>query len=190
MSEDAIHKTPPPLPPDLPDSEPNKKKSFWRRPGGIAAIIGFALAGVLFIGFAVLGMVLNLGYFPDSAAVRGSDLPSHVVEKLVDADIIEPDEQVLYYYCAALFDYLEDGNLFTDKRVISYWEEGEQLQVEAAPYSEIADIDVEQASGWLDDALITIEREDGSQFVMYVSGEKGGDRKFQKELERAWARNR
>jgi hypothetical protein len=188
MSEDVIASTPPPLPPDLP--EKRVKKSFWRSPGGVVAIVGFVLAGILMLSLMAIGMAFELGYFPDTAAVAGDDVPARVVARLRDADILEDDERVLYLYCGGLFDYLEDGNLCTDRRVISYWTEDEQLQVDAAPYGEIADVDVRYAKGWVDDALITIERDDGSQFVLYVAGENGGDRKFATALEHAWKRHR
>lgn len=125
--------TPPPLPPDLPEKK--QKKSFWKSPGGVVAIVGFAIAGMIMLTLMVIGFMLELGYFPDSAAVAGSSVPDHVVEKLREADVIDDDEEVLYLYCGGLFDYLEDGNLFTDKRVISYWTEDEEVQIDAAPYS-------------------------------------------------------
>ncbi|MGC6488385.1 MAG: hypothetical protein ACON4Z_12115 [Planctomycetota bacterium] len=181
---------PPPLPPLPPRREPAPKRSFWRTPLGVLSILVCAGAGLVFVAFASFGVALELGYFPGTAAVSGADLPERVVTLLRDEGVIEADEEVLYFYGGGLFDYMEDGNLCTDQRVISYWTDGGELYVEAAAYADIVDVEVDPSDGWLVDATIDVEVRDGDVITLYVAGEGGGDEAFEAALRRAWRRGR
>ena len=59
--------TGPPVPPPPPPRA--AKKSFWRSPGGVAAVVGFSIAGVVMMGLLALGIALEMGVFPDTAVV-------------------------------------------------------------------------------------------------------------------------
>ncbi len=154
------------------------------------SILGIALAGAIFVGVLGLGVALELGYFPDTVAVAKEDLPEHVVRTLRDAGIVAEDEDVLFYYGGGLLDYLEDGNLFTDRRVISYWSEDGEVMVEDAAYAQVADIVADYADSWLLDSEVTVTRADGTQFVLFVAAEDGGDREFVRRLRSTWQRSR
>jgi len=157
---------------------------------GVVSILLCAVAGAVFLAFSAFAVALELGYFPSTAAVAGDDLPDHVVALLREERILEPDEEVLYYYSGGLFDYLEDGNLCTDRRVISYWSEAGELYVEAAPYADIVDLEVEPAAGWIEDATLHAELRSGEVITLYVAGEDDGDAAFEAALRRAWRRGR
>ena len=157
---------------------------------GVLSALLCALAALVFLLFAAFGVALELGYFPDTAAVAGEDLPDRVVAMLREEGVLEPEEQVLYYDSGGLLDYMEDGNLCTDRRVISYWTEEGELYVEAAAYADIVDLEVEPAEGWMFDATFRVELANGDEITLFVAGEDDGDAAFEAALRRAWGRGR
>ncbi len=158
-------------------------------------LLGFgalALAGLVAIGVAA-----EMGYLPPTAVVERAKLRTSVVELLREHGILEPGETVRYYYSTGFLSYLEDGNIVTDRRVISYWQPlGETaIEVAAATYAEIADVAVDWGDSFLDDTVITVtlrEDENGiaGEIELWASTEDGGDKKFHAELERLWAQHR
>ncbi len=190
MPDPAAPSEPPPPPPVPPRLSRQARKSFWRTPVGVLSALLCALAALVFLAFGALGVALELGYFPDTAAVAGEDLPDRVVAMLREEGVLEAEERVLYYYSGGLFDYMEDGNLCTDRRVISYWTEEGELYVEAAAYADIVGLEVEPAEGWAFDATFHVELASGDVITLFVAGEDDGDEAFEAALRRAWGRGR
>jgi len=135
-------------------------------------------AGVLVTAIAVLSFSMV-----PSHVLKQSEIPSSYQRTLVEAGILEPDEQIRFFYSLGLFSILEEGNILTDERVVSYetWEAG--LLVSSAAYPDIQDVDVEYAKGVLDDTTLTISTVGGDQFLLFLSNEKGRDREFLSALE-------
>jgi hypothetical protein len=144
----------------------------------------------MFLSVLALGLALELGYFPDTVAVEKEDFPDHALRTLREAGIVADGEDVLYFYGGGMFDYLEDGNLFTDRRVVSYWSQGGEVVIEAASYAEVADISADYSDNMWVDSEVTVTRSDGTEFLLVVSTDEGGDRAFVRSLEREWRRRR
>ena len=170
---------PPPLP-----------KSFWRRPIGWLTIGLIAFITLLVMAFAGLGIAINAGYIPDTKAVAGKDLPPALLERLRAEGIIEPDEEVLYFYSDDLLSILADGNLFTDRRVISYgqWEDPE-VQSFSATYPEILAIEPRWSNSLFENSVLTVHTET-HEFELWVANESKGDRKFYEKLIKTWEARR
>lgn len=188
MTDDRRPSAPPPLPPALPPAP--RKRAFWRTGRGVLTISACAVGGLLLLLVAAVGLAFEFGYVPDTCAVAGEDLPDHVVDKLRAADVLGPDEEVLYYYSGALWDHLEDGNLCTDRRVVSYWTDDGELFVTAAPYEEIVAVEVDRADAWYEDTTITVRVDGGLQIELFVAGEDEGDEAFEAALRSQWRRRR
>ena len=153
-------------------------------------ILACVLGGLLLLLAAAAGLAFELGYVPDTCAVAGEDLPDHVVDKLRAADVLGPEEEVLYYYCGGLWDYLEDGNLCTDRRVVSYWTEDGELFVLAAPFEEVVAVEVDRGGAWYEDTTITVSVDGGEQIELFVAREGDGDEAFEAALRSQWRRRR
>lgn len=123
------------------------------------------------------------GAWPDSAVTAGEDLPEFVEELLLENQILEPGEQILYFYSMALTDYLEDGNVLTDRRVISYAMDEVKLNVSSATFEEILLIEPEYTEDFFEDTTLMVETED-EYIYLFLSTEDGQDRAFIEELER------
>lgn len=93
--------------------------------------------------------------------------------------IVEPleGEQFIYFYSAGVFRLQVDGNLVTDKRLVSYFEENDQLYVSDALYPDIKGITVTNSKSWLEDTFITVNFENEDEdFDLLFSAEANIDR--------------
>lgn len=125
-----------------------------------------------------------IGLIPSTQVTPGWLLWGPSQNFLERSAIVEPGEQVFYYYSQGIFSFAEDGNLLTEQRVITYWTDPKsgQLYVEDAFFSEIEDTVVEYGD-WVDPTVLTVILSDGSQFALTLSTEGRRDRQFLDKLE-------
>lgn len=152
---------------------------------GRASTVGWSFRSVLVacVGGVVMGASFLALLGPSTKALPASEIPAAYVDSLVEAGILTPDEELEFFYSAGLFSILEDGNLFTDRRVVSYETADGALSLASAGYDEIRDIEVEYSTGALDDSMVTVHTHDGGEFVLLVSAEEGRDKEFVAQLE-------
>ena len=156
-----------------------RKTAAWGC-GSIAVLIIVIVLG--------LGLLAETQLIPSTKAVKGHELRQATIQQLVDHGVLEADETVQYFYSVGFISYLEDGNLFTDRRVISYQSlDSDEPYLDAATFDEIAGLDISYSESFLDDSLIEVTLKNGDSFYLYVSAEEKGDRKFFKALEEKWA---
>ncbi len=137
----------------------------------------------LVVGGSLAGLAVIAAFAPPTRALRDSEIPSSYQTALLEAGVLEPDEQIQFFYSAGFFSILEDGNLLTQKRVISYETAGGELLVASSPYSEIRELDVAYSDSFLEDTIITISTSSGDEFILFVSTEDGRDKEFVSVLE-------
>lgn len=170
---------------------PKDLRRAFRR--GVLAGCGCSLGGLLVLAatsFMVLGLLTVTGHIPDSAAVPGDELHEATLSMLREEGVLGEDEEVLYYYSDGTFSFREDGNFFTDRRVVSYWLDDDDIVVEEATYPEIADIAPEFDDSLLANSAILVERVNGDSFYMIVSNESDLDEVFVTLLIDTWRENR
>lgn len=138
---------------------------------------------VALVVFAPLTLLVASTVAVPTKALYGSELRRGQREQLAELGHVEPDERVLFFYSAGLFSVEEDGNLLTDRRVVS-WEEldGERWYADAR-HADVADVEVEWSESLLEDTVITVHTVDGDSFGLLVSSEEGRDREFVNVLE-------
>lgn len=127
------------------------------------------------------------GTWPSTAVTAGEDLPDFVAELLAENQILEPGEEILYFYSLALTNYLDDGNVLTDRRVIRYTMDEGDLNVTAATFAEVLLIEPEYPEDALGDTSLKVQSED-ELIYLFLSTENERDRAFIEELERRVAR--
>lgn len=154
-------------------------------------VLGCAVASsILFFGslsvIVVFMISLQKGYIPATGALPLGKIPPRQIAQLVDMGVIEPEEEVHYFYSAGMFSIREDGNLFADRRVISYQELDGQLDVYEANYNDIASIQFTPSSSTFEDSTITINLTNGDWFILYVSPESNGDDTFYERIHERW----
>lgn len=158
-----------------------RRNSAWTRRHWVLT----GLAGPL----ALFVIISTLNVIPSTQVVSGSTMWARDVEFLRSAGLLEPDEEVVYFYSQDLFDIKNDGNMLTDRKVVSYWKDAESAEflAEVAVYQDIQDVETTYSESFMEDTVITVHRFDGSSFILVVSAEDGRDKLFVDELEsRVW----
>ena len=155
------------------------------RPG--LSMEGWGLRSFLVLlvgGIVSASLVVSVLLGPPTRALRASEIPASYVETLVDAGVLDAGEELKFFCSGGLYSILENGNLLTDSRVVSYETVDGQLYVAWASYQEIESIDVEYASSvYFEDTTIKVATESRGEFMLLVSGEDFRDIEFVSELQ-------
>tara|TARA_R110002124_G_scaffold81314_2_gene214463 strand:+ start:5297 stop:6211 length:915 start_codon:yes stop_codon:yes gene_type:complete len=145
--------------------------------GGI--VLSLIILGVSLFG---LGMLAESGAFVSPEVTAGDKLSKSDLQLLLDEGIIRPDETVLYFYSTGLTSISDDGNLLTDKRVVSYERIEGVLEVYAANYEDVTEIIVVEEGNFIDDTIVEINTTDDDVFLLFLSALEEGDQTFINEL--------
>ncbi len=152
------------------------KNSSWKLRHVVVALL--SAPALVFVSASSIGLI------PSTQVMPGWMLWGPSRSFLERSAVVEPGERVLYFYSQGLFSFADDGNLLTDRRVISYWTDQEtgQLFVEDALFSDVEDTELEYGN-WVDPTVLTVVRSDSSQFILALSTEGKRDRLFLRKLE-------
>jgi len=121
---------------------------------------------------------------PPSHVIPGSEVTPEDYKFLLTEGIIDPEEEIVWFYSGGVFSIEEDGNLVTDKRVISYQIFGEERWVAAAHFNQIKELEVIRRGSFFRGTLFTINTKDRATFEVLVSAKKNGDDVFITEIYR------
>jgi hypothetical protein len=154
------------------------RPGFDSRVGWTGPYIVALIVGGIFFSLVILG---SSG--PSTRALRDAEIPPSYGESLEEAGILEPGERIQFFYSAGLFSILEDGNLLTDTRVVSYETLDGELYVASSLYSEVGKFDVVYSDNYFADTVITIMPSTGDEFFLIVSSEEGRDKDFVSALQ-------
>ncbi len=140
------------------------------------------LLAILSIPILFLGQGAELGFIPNTAVVTGDQLWQSDVKKMQRAGVIKPGDEIHYFYSDGFLSVMEDGNGITQRHVFSYWQEEDgSISSEIATFGDIESIDVTPGK-LTENTIISVQRKDGSDFLLYVSAEDSGDDRFIKAL--------
>jgi hypothetical protein len=156
------------------------------KPGGRWIVWVGVPVGVLFLLFAVVGIMTMTGALTSTEVLPGTELRANDRAALVEAGIVDADEAVRWFYSDAFVSVLGAGNVLTDRRVIRYFEDGDgKLAVYALALEEIASIELLEPGGALADSVYKVNgHEPDTWLQLALSVENGGDAKFVEALRR------
>jgi len=147
-----------------------KRKTIFL--GAAAAILALGILGILVLKNPTLfGLKSHTG-------MTGDHLPDKYQEFLSDSGIISEGETVLYFYSPGMFGFKSDGNILTDKRVISYWETEGERHSRSAPFSGISGFAVHRKGGMKHDTILAVETVGRDPLVLFLSGREKWDEDF------------
>ena len=140
----------------------------------------------------VFEVLVDTKTFPDTKAVRGDQLTSSQREWLQKNVPLDPGEEIRWFYAGGMWSIEEDGQYFTNRRVVTYErDEAGKPQFLEALLEEVESIDEQPSTAWYEDTSITVATEYDVELPLLVSAEDKLDRKFIGELRECWqaARN-
>ena len=138
------------------------------------------------VGLVALGTGIEMGIIPESSALPSGKIHPRYIKTLRELKVIEEDEKVLFFYSTSLFSIAEDGNLFTDRRAISYQQADGELEIGQAFYHEIESIEMQKSTEWAEDSVITITKKDEEWFILFVDSGSDIDTVFFNKLKKQW----
>lgn len=139
-------------------------------------------AGLAALALTALGVAVELGLVPANVMLEGEALRPHQRELLVANGLLAPDEQPRLFYSAGISSLLEDGNLLTDRRVVSWATIDGELQVDDALYEEVAGVQVLERGDPTRDTVAEVRRHDGGSFRLLLTVADRGDLRFIESL--------
>jgi len=143
------------------------------------AFVGIPL-GLIFAVLIGFGLMTMTGAMPSAEVLAGDKLPNSEVRTLLSEGIIDDNEQVVYFYSAGVSSILEDGNLLTDRRVISYFTNNEnELEMYELFFAEIRNVELVQDGNFLNDSIYKVFSNEGDAWLLlYLSTTSRGDIRF------------
>lgn len=136
-------------------------------------------AAAIFALLAGFGLLTMTGHVPSTEVVSGSEVSPEDHQDLVANGILYEDEEIAYFYSYGLLSVLEGGSILTDRAVVSYFIEDEQVVPYELAFHEIKDIAIFQQGDYMNDAIYRIDsHEEDSWIAIQLSTENQGDVRF------------
>lgn len=145
---------------------------------------GLAVSGII---LGVVGLLMGIAVIafsqlaPDSNVIPGRDLSKFDRATLRTISGLGADEKIELYYATGFWSIKEGGVLLTDRRLLTYEEDG---FVEEAELVNIAAIEFTAAQSWIDDSWYSIETDDGEVIYFMIGGQADGNKEFERALRR------
>lgn len=147
--------------------------------GGVVGLVMIAIcAGLLYIG--VKG--------PETAAIPGSKMRHDHMATIQRLGLLDPGEQIQFFYSDALVDIEQGLYFFTDKKVVVYDKSQADPSI-VVPFEKIVDITADFSGSWIDDSTIWLELDDQTMVSFPVATEADGDHRFFEVLKATWKRH-
>jgi hypothetical protein len=160
-----------------------KYNSKWR--------IRQVLALVLCIPLLTYVLAIETPFLPGDAVRTESQILDSDLKFMYRKQVLPANETIHYFYSDAVFSIRDDGNGFTDQRAFSFWQDdNDGFELETASYDQIKNIEVEYGEDAETNTIITIKRQDSSEFMLFVSTVDGGDKLFFNKLNSLWKKHK
>lgn len=159
-----------------------KKPKTWKT---YAAFIAGLSVVLLIIAALTIAVLMETAVLPSAILLEGDDIPTKYTSLLRDNGILKPGETLLMFYSTGLLSILEEGNVLTNQRVISYWQEDGELLIYAISIQEIDQtIVVAEGTTWTDTVVHIFGKEQDDWFNLFLPAENEDDKRFLARLAR------
>ncbi|MEE9295652.1 MAG: hypothetical protein V3W34_11915 [Phycisphaerae bacterium] len=146
----------------------------------------FAICGIVLgaVTLAIFATCIYIGVQgPDTKVLSGRQLPARFMAQIRALNLLEPEEQIHYFYSDALLNIEEGMYLLTDRKVVIYSRSYDDPAL-IIPFSEIVDVEVTFSESWLEDSVIGLSLVDDTYASFPVSREGGGDKRVYEALKK------
>lgn len=149
----------------------------------------YFVAPVIFIisVFISLGMLSMVGVMPSTEIRSGEQLYETEVNTLLQNDIIEHNDNIVYFYSEGVWSVLEGGSVLTEDRVISYMQmEDETIEIYELYFADIAGVELIFQGDFINDSLYQVNAHQQNTWLqILLSTENGGDQLFIQKLQKS-----
>lgn len=124
----------------------------------------------------------NFGLTPEDRVVSGDKLSSFARSEILRTGAVKPDDTLLYFYSDSAWSFRKDGNGMTERHVFSYWSEDGAFNLESAGFNDVAELKLTKSTTWAENSILTVIRNDGSEFLLFLPNQGQDDVRFYHEL--------
>lgn len=144
-----------------------KWQYFIGIPAGLIVLVGII--------WVLLG---TMGTVPTTEVLTGSQFHDKNKETLRQKGILLKNERVDFFYSAGFLSILEDGNILTEKRIISYETIDDNLDIYSHNLEDVAEHIIVKKGDFFNDTIVEVYDKQGNSFQLLLSTENNGDDKF------------
>lgn len=154
-----------------------KQDPQYRRTPKWQYFIGIPTALILFV--AITWVLMGaMGIVPTTEVLTGPQFHDKNKETLRQEAILLKNERVDFFYSAGFLSILEDGNILTEKRIISYETIDDNLDIYSHNLEDVAEYIIVKKGDLLNDTIVEVYDKKGNSFQLLLSTENNGDEKF------------
>lgn len=152
--------------------------------------VGVSIASVIGLGIVILFSLGVLGLnSPSFEVIKGNELDEEQLSFVQQKGLLEPDEQIDYWYSHGLFDFKDGFVFFTAQKVVIYNSEWD-TPAEHIRFEHIKEIEIkEDSTDVLSDPTIYLYLYDNTYFYFPVSNENDKDQEFYNRMREVWSNN-
>ena len=121
---------------------------------------------------------------PDTKAYTGSEMPAKYLKVVEELALLEPGEQIRFFYSDALTDIKEGFYFVSDRKVVVYIADA-AMPATKVPFAKIAAAEIERSDSSLVDSTITLKLTDDSVVSFPVSTELDRDKMMHETIEKS-----
>ncbi len=174
-------------PPPLPRDRKKRGCLFW------GLVLGGGFMVLVVGGLLTLGVLVETGYLPPTKVVEMEDLREKH-QDFLRQEVLEEGERGQWFYTAGIFSIKEDGNLLTDRRVVTYFEDEGEVSLDSVRLEDVVAVravygeffeDGELhvwSSPWIDEETELVYAGDTESLLLFLSEEESLDHRFVEEL--------
>ncbi|MHA1527876.1 MAG: hypothetical protein ACTSVG_02560 [Alphaproteobacteria bacterium] len=135
---------------------------------------------LILIGLPIAGFTIasTTGVIPPTTVIAGAELSARQIKMIREFAELEQYERIDFFYSNSLFLYRDDGNVVTDKRVVSYYtDESGTRYVATANFDQILSLHVRMGA-FFEDTFILVCMPENEYLVLYAGAQEKEDRRF------------
>ncbi len=126
---------------------------------------------------AIVALMIIGTIAPETCVYHGHQLPEKYKDEIRSLDLLEPGEEIAYFYTDGFLDIKEGFYYVSDRHLVIYssqWEDPASI----IDFEDIIYLDATFDDSFLNDSFIEVSTNDGMEYWFPVSSEKGLDKTF------------
>jgi hypothetical protein len=149
----------------------------------LMSLLGKGLA-IVVVGAYGFGFLIETGYAPSDRVQTHEEIGDKHMQVLLDEGIIGKDEHIQHFYSEGLLSVRGGGSVLTDRRVITYQEWDDEVQIFDLTFDEVVSIEKTQEGTALDYAVYVVSGAGEDNYVeLWLPHDYGDADRFMNALQ-------